>query len=40
MHQITKLRIEKQTNSLLIQTVIHLLKRGDFTIPVRLTENM
>ena len=40
MHQITKLWIKKQTNSLLIQTLIHLLKRGDLTTPVRLTENM
>ena len=39
MHQVTKLWIKKQTNSLLIQTLIHLLKRGDFAIPVRLTEN-
>jgi len=32
------MNLKKQTNSLLIHTRIHL-KRGDFTIPVRLTEN-
>ena len=32
--------LKNQTNSLLIQTLIHLLKRGNFTIPVTLTENM
>jgi len=36
-----ELWIKKQTNySLLTQTLIHLIKRGNFTIAVRLTKNM
>ena len=32
--------LKKQTShSLLIQTLIHLIKRGDITIPLQVTEN-